>query len=97
MAAAGGNKKRASPSDENYWKRAQMSKYSETHRARRIARHAKRMGKPENYTAGSDNDWQSGTAPKPAAGRPKRASNEYTMVMRHTRCPNPTKDFMRRS
>lgn len=43
-AKTGGNKKSASPSDENYWKRAQAGGFAETHRAKRMARHAKRMG-----------------------------------------------------
>ena len=41
-AKTGGNKKSSSPSDEGYWKRAQASKYAETHKERRIARHIKR-------------------------------------------------------
>ena len=42
MSSVGGNKKSSSPSDENYWKRAQAGKYAETHKERRIARHIKR-------------------------------------------------------
>jgi hypothetical protein len=41
----GGNKKVSSPSAQNYWKRAEAAKYSETHRAKRIARHKKRAEK----------------------------------------------------
>lgn len=37
----GGNKKQASLSDTNYWNRAKISKYNETHRAKRIAKHRK--------------------------------------------------------
>jgi hypothetical protein len=43
-AKSGGNKKTSSPSDQNYWKRAAASKFNETHRERRIAKHHKRMG-----------------------------------------------------
>lgn len=43
-AKTGGNKKTSSLSDQNYWKRAALSKFSETHRERRMAKHAKRMG-----------------------------------------------------
>lgn len=43
MSASGGNKKVSSPSDKRYWQRAEMGKFAETHRARRIARHKKRM------------------------------------------------------
>ena len=41
-AKTGGNKKTSSPSSEGYWKRAQASKFAETHKERRIARHIKR-------------------------------------------------------
>ena len=44
MSQTGGNKKVSSPSTIRYWQRAQMGKFNETHRARRIARHVKRMG-----------------------------------------------------
>ncbi len=44
MSSVGGNKKQSSQSDKNYWQRATMSKYSETHKAKRIERHARRMG-----------------------------------------------------
>ena len=40
----GGNKKQASPSDRAYWSRAAASKFSETHREKRMARHARKMG-----------------------------------------------------
>lgn len=43
-AKTGGNKKTSSPSDQRYWQRAALSKFSETHRERRMAKHAKRMG-----------------------------------------------------
>ena len=45
QAKTGGNKKSASRSDEAYWLRAQNGKFAETHRAKRIARHVKRMAK----------------------------------------------------
>lgn len=44
MSSVGGNKKSSSLSDQNYWKRAEMGKFSETHKAKRIERHARRMG-----------------------------------------------------
>ena len=40
----GGNKKVSSPSTIAYWLRAKNGKFMETHKARRIAKHAKRMG-----------------------------------------------------
>ena len=43
--STGGNKKSSSPSDERYWQRAQMSNFAETHKAKRVARHKKRMAK----------------------------------------------------
>lgn len=43
-AKTGGNKKSSSPSSIAYWLRASNGKFAETHKARRIARHAKRMG-----------------------------------------------------
>ena len=41
-AKTGGNKKSSSASDTGYWARAKASKFDETHRERRIARHIKR-------------------------------------------------------
>ena len=49
MASPGGNKKSSSKSDQNYWARATASKFSETHSARRIARHKKRMAKKAEH------------------------------------------------
>jgi hypothetical protein len=43
--STGGNKKSSSPSDVRYWQRAQMSNFAETHKAKRVARHKKRMAK----------------------------------------------------
>jgi hypothetical protein len=40
-AKTGGNKKSSSASDTGYWARAKASKFDETHRERRIARHIK--------------------------------------------------------
>jgi hypothetical protein len=48
MAAQGGNKKGSSPSSQSYWKRAQSSKFSETHREKRIARHLRKHPKAKH-------------------------------------------------
>jgi len=44
MSSVGGNKKSSSQSDMNYWSRAKASNYAQTHKDKRIARHARRMG-----------------------------------------------------
>ena len=44
MSNMGGNKKSSSPSTVKYWARAKAGGFSETHRNKRIAAHAKRMG-----------------------------------------------------
>lgn len=44
-AKTGGNKKRSSRSDLNYWARAKASDYATTHKAKRAKRHVKRMAK----------------------------------------------------
>lgn len=43
-AKTGGNKKTSGSSAEGYWNRAKASNFAETHRAKRIKRHEKRMG-----------------------------------------------------
>jgi hypothetical protein len=50
--ATGGNKKSSSKSDLAYWARAQAAKFSETHRAKRIARHQRRMARKRARRAG---------------------------------------------
>lgn len=44
-AKTGGNRKSSSQSDLNYWARAKASGYASTHKAKRLARHLKRMAK----------------------------------------------------
>lgn len=50
MAASGGNKKTSSQSDKNYWQRAKASNYSETHKAKRVNRHASRLMRQEKIS-----------------------------------------------
>lgn len=52
--ATGGNKKSSSKSDTAYWARAQAAKFSETHRAKRIARHQRRMARKRARRAAWD-------------------------------------------
>lgn len=77
MASSGskGNKKRSSPSDEGYWKRAQMGGYAQTHKDRNHKRHNKRMGLVPSYQ-GNRID-----GPDPKAGSPRqRVSNPYGSI-----------------
>ena len=62
MSQTGGNKKSSSPSDMRYWQRAAASNFAETHRARRMKRHQKRMAAKAAHRA----KWQAKKAAKRA-------------------------------
>lgn len=72
--ATGGNKKTSSPSDINYWKRAQMGGFATTHKDRNHARHNKRMGLDPKYAQNRVG------GPDPAKGRGKPKTNEYSSI-----------------
>ena len=70
-AKTGGNKKASSPSDQNYWKRAEMGKFSETHKEKRIARHMKRSKTNKTQLAAANALSITISYPKRQAERPK--------------------------
>lgn len=60
-AKTGGNKKRASPSDEKYQARRKMASLGEINKAKSHARHNKRMGLDPKYAGNLTS--QGGKAP----------------------------------